>query len=62
MMDLAAPFQESRTWLLTRTLLPEVFAGRGLTLEQLRRLNDLGLDADGNAVIALRDVQGSCWA
>ena len=58
MMDLAAPFQESRTWLLTRTLLPEVFAGRGLTLEQLRRLNDLGLDADGNAVIALRDVQG----
>ena len=56
MMDLAAPFQESRTWLLTQTLLPEVFAGRGLTLEQLRRLNDLGLDVDGNAVIALRDV------
>ena len=55
-MDLAALFQESRTRLLDQTRLPEVFARRGLTLEQLRRLDDLGLDADGNAVIALRDV------
>ncbi len=51
-MDLAALFQESRT------RLPEVFAGRGLTLERLRHLNDLGLDMGGNAVIALHDVQG----
>ena len=57
-MDLAALFQESRTRLLAQTRLPEVFARRGLTLEQLRRLDDLGLDADGNAVITLRDVQG----
>ena len=62
MMDLTAPFQESRTRLLAQTLLqtllPEVFAGRGLTLERLRHLGDLGLDTGGNAVIALRDVQG----
>ena len=57
-MDLTAPFQESRTRLLAQTRLPEVFAGRGLTLERLRPLDDLGLDTGGNAVIALHDVQG----
>jgi hypothetical protein len=57
-MDLSAAFQEHRTRLLAQTQLPEVLAGRGLSLEQLPHLADLGLDAEGNAVIALHDLQG----
>jgi hypothetical protein len=57
-MDLAAVFQESRARLLAQAQLPEILAGRGLSLEQLPQLTDLGLSAEGNAVIALHDPQG----
>jgi hypothetical protein len=54
---LEALFSEARARLLAQSVLPEVFAGRGFTLDTLRQL-ELGLDAAGNAVIALRHPAG----
>ncbi|MFB9994766.1 hypothetical protein ACFFLM_22690 [Deinococcus oregonensis] len=54
---LEALFSEARARLLGQAALPEVFAGRGFTLDVLRQL-ELGLDAAGNAVIALRNPAG----
>ena len=57
-MNLEPLFARHRDRLLDRTSLPEVFAGRGLTLAQLQGL-DLGLDEHGNGVIALRALNGT---
>lgn len=56
-MNLEPLFARHRARLLKATVIPEVFTGRGLTLEQLGGY-ELGLDEDGNAVIALRDLTG----
>lgn len=50
-------FARYRERLLRCTSLPEVFAERGLTLEQVKGF-ELGLDEDGNGVIAQRDLGG----
>lgn len=57
-MELEPLFAGHRERLRRCRSLPPVFAGRGLTLEQLRSL-ELGLDEDGNGVIALRDPAGT---
>jgi hypothetical protein len=56
-MDLLAKFDSDQARLHSQTELPEVFAGRGFALAQLQHL-DLGLDETGNAVIALRGLDG----
>ena len=56
-MNLEPLFTRHRDRLRDCTSLPEVFAGRGLTLAQFQAL-DLGLDEHGNGVIALRDLDG----
>jgi hypothetical protein len=44
--------------LLEQKQIPQVFSGRGFTLEQLHTLN-LGLDEQGNAVIPLHSLEGN---
>ena len=56
-MNLELLFTRHRDRLRDCTSLPEVFAGRGLTLAQLQSF-DLGLDEHGNGVIALRALDG----
>lgn len=50
-------FADARARLLAQAVLPDVFAGRGFTLDALRHL-EVGLDAAENAVIALRNPAG----
>jgi len=57
-MNLEPLFASCREHLHRCTSLPEVFARRGLTLEQLQGF-ELGLDEQGNGVIALRDLEGA---
>ena len=56
-MDLESLFARHRDRLRDCASLPEVFAGRGLTLAQCQNL-ELGLDEHGNGVIALRALHG----
>lgn len=56
-MNLEPLLARHRDRLRDCTSLPEVFAGRGLTLAQLQSFQ-LGLDEDGNGVIALHALDG----
>ncbi|GGR27472.1 hypothetical protein GCM10008957_43490 [Deinococcus ruber] len=56
-MDLESLLARHLTHLRSQETVPQVFAGRGLTLEDLHAL-ELGLDDAGNGVITLRDLEG----
>ncbi len=56
-IELQTFLHRSQNHLLEQNHIPQVFAGRGFTLEQLHTLQ-LGLDAQGNGVIPLHSLEG----